>query len=54
MSTEALLTHPGKGTAGLAAGAEELAPWFHNLHLPDGSQTAPTHPLGDFPAFKWR
>jgi tRNA (mo5U34)-methyltransferase len=32
----------------------ELAPWFHNLHLPDGSETAPDHPLGDFPAFKWR
>jgi tRNA (mo5U34)-methyltransferase len=31
----------------------ELAPWFHNLHLPDGRQTAPDHPLGDFPAFKW-
>ena len=31
-----------------------MAPWFHNLHLPDGSQTAPDHPLGDFPAFKWR
>lgn len=30
-----------------------LAPWFHNLHLPDGHQTAPDHPLGDFPAFKW-
>ncbi len=45
---------------GAAAGAteverriSELAPWFHNLHLPDGSQTAPDHPLGDFPAFKW-
>jgi tRNA (mo5U34)-methyltransferase len=37
--------------------AEEIAslgPWFHNLHLPDGSQTAPGHPLGDFPTFKWR
>jgi tRNA (mo5U34)-methyltransferase len=32
----------------------ELGPWFHNLHLPDGVQTAPDHPLGDFPAFKWR
>ncbi len=32
----------------------ELAPWFHNLHLPDGTRTAPGHPLGDFPAFKWR
>lgn len=32
----------------------ELGPWFHNLHLPGGVQTAPNHPLGDFPAFKWR
>ena len=31
----------------------EFAPWFHNLHLPDGRQTAPDHPLGDFPSFKW-
>lgn len=31
-----------------------LAPWFHNLHLPDGNQTVPDHPLGDFPARKWR
>lgn len=30
-----------------------LGPWFHNLHLPDGSRTAPRHPLGDFPRFKW-
>lgn len=27
--------------------------WFHNLHLPDGTQTAPDHPLGDFPSYKW-
>jgi tRNA (mo5U34)-methyltransferase len=39
---------------GLAAEAAEYGPWFHNLHLPDGTQTAPDHPLGDFPAFKWR
>jgi tRNA (mo5U34)-methyltransferase len=32
----------------------ELGPWFHNLHLPDGRQTAPGHRLGDFPSFKWR
>jgi tRNA (mo5U34)-methyltransferase len=32
----------------------QLGPWFHNLHLPDGRQTASDHPLGDFPAFKWR
>jgi tRNA (mo5U34)-methyltransferase len=31
-----------------------LAPWFHNLHLPDGTQTAPGHFLGDYPSFKWR
>jgi tRNA (mo5U34)-methyltransferase len=32
-----------------------LGPWFHNLHLPDGAQTAPDHFLGgDFPTFKWR
>jgi tRNA (mo5U34)-methyltransferase len=31
-----------------------LGPWFHNLHLPDGAQTAPHHPLGDFPSFKWK
>ena len=30
-----------------------LGPWFHNLHLPDGAQTAPGHRLGDFPRFKW-
>jgi len=31
-----------------------LSPWFHNLHLPDGTQTAPDHALGDFPAYKWK
>jgi tRNA (mo5U34)-methyltransferase len=39
---------------GAGVGPPELAPWFHNLHLPDGRQTAPDHPLGDFPAWKWR
>jgi tRNA (mo5U34)-methyltransferase len=32
----------------------DIGPWFHNLHLPDGTQTAPNHPLGDFPSFKWK
>jgi tRNA (mo5U34)-methyltransferase len=41
-------------TGGLAEKAVALGPWFHNLHLPDGTQTAPDHPLGDFPDFKWR
>lgn len=30
-----------------------LGPWFHNIHLPDGTQTAPDHYFGDFPAAKW-
>ena len=37
----------------LALQAAELGPWFHNLHLPDGTQTATDHPLGDFPRVKW-
>jgi tRNA (mo5U34)-methyltransferase len=36
-----------------ASAAPELGPWFHNLHLPGGRRTAPDHPLGDFPSFKW-
>ena len=32
---------------------EQLGPWFQNLHLPGGLQTAPDHPFGDFPAWKW-
>jgi len=40
--------------ANLAHKIAELGPWFHNLHLPDGSETCPGHPLGDFPHFKWR
>lgn len=54
MNATVLMSHPSRNTAGLTAGADELAPWFHNLHLPDGTQTAPQHPLGDFPNFKWR
>ncbi len=36
-----------------SAAARRLGPWFHNLHLPDGTQTAPDHDLGDFPTNKW-
>src|SRR4029079_2535143 len=25
----------------------------HNVHLPDGAETCPDHPFGDFPRFKW-
>jgi tRNA (mo5U34)-methyltransferase len=38
----------------LRATIEALGPWFHNVHLPDGTQTAPDHRFGDFPSFKWR
>jgi tRNA (mo5U34)-methyltransferase len=36
-----------------SAAIRDLGPWFHNLHLPDGTQTCPDHTLGDFPSFKW-
>lgn len=38
---------------GADAEVEALGPWFHNVHLPDGTQTCPYHWLGDFPSFKW-
>ena len=44
------MTLQSRGSSAVA----ELGPWFHNLHLADGLETAPDHPLGDFPAFKWR
>jgi tRNA (mo5U34)-methyltransferase len=43
----------GRATS-VARAVEERGPWFHNLHLPDGTQTAPNHFLGDFPAHKWK
>jgi tRNA (mo5U34)-methyltransferase len=53
MAEARFMTRPTAPATGLAAEAARYAPWFHNLHLPDGTETAPTHPLGDFPAFKW-
>lgn len=38
----------------VASELSKLGEWFHNLHLPGGIQTAPRHPLGDFPARKWQ
>jgi tRNA (mo5U34)-methyltransferase len=43
------LQSPGARSTEIAA----LGPWFHNLHLPGGAETAPDHPLGDYPSFKW-
>jgi tRNA (mo5U34)-methyltransferase len=50
MATEIQTPRP---SSSLADQIEALGPWFHNLHLPDGTQTAPDHFLGDFPTFKW-
>lgn len=54
MTPAVLMDFSRTRSGGLAAEAARLGPWFHNLHLPDGTQTAPAHPLGDFPRFKWR
>jgi tRNA (mo5U34)-methyltransferase len=44
-----------RGPSGRRRQIKSLGPWFHNLHLPDGTQTLPNHFLGgDFPTFKWR
>lgn len=45
---------PAVDTEALRREARALGPWFHNLHLPGGVQTAPQHFIGgDFPRFKW-
>ena len=46
--------NPAHPRTNLSARSPGLGPWFHNLHLPEGVQTAPNHPLGDFPRFKWQ
>jgi tRNA (mo5U34)-methyltransferase len=45
---------PSPSQADLQAEIAALGHWFHNLHLPGGTQTAPHHSLGDFPAYKWK
>lgn len=54
MSLDTLQSRGNPSTGALAEEIRALGPWFHNLHLDDGTQTAPDHPLGDFPAFKWQ
>src|SRR4051812_24857493 len=59
-SSAARATRAGSESKPVATRARQreiaaLGPWFHNLHLPDGTQTLPDHFLGgDFPTFKWR
>jgi tRNA (mo5U34)-methyltransferase len=42
-------------TSSLEARIQDLGPWFHNLRLGDELlvETAPHHPLGDFPSNFW-
>jgi tRNA (mo5U34)-methyltransferase len=40
------------GGDALADRIAALGPWFHNLRI-GGHQTAPDHPLGDYPTIKW-
>jgi tRNA (mo5U34)-methyltransferase len=42
-----------RSLSGVQETVERLGPWFQNLHLPNGIQTAPKHSLGDYPLFKW-
>jgi tRNA (mo5U34)-methyltransferase len=51
--TSLLQQFASAGTAEREAEILALGPWFHNLHLPDGAQTAPHSALGDFPRWKW-
>jgi tRNA (mo5U34)-methyltransferase len=50
---DTLQTKTRKARSDVEQEIAELDPWFHNLHLPGGTQTAKGHPLGDFPKFKW-
>jgi len=49
-----LQSHGAPGCGERRREINALAPWFHNLHLPGGESTAPDHPLGDFPDYKWQ
>lgn len=42
-----------RASSGTSDEIRSLGPWFHNLHLPDGTQTCADHFLGDFPSYKW-
>ena len=48
------LVEIGAAEESIKSELERFGDWFHNLHLPGGIETAPQHPLGDFPRRKWR
>lgn len=53
MTKESVQKQSGLQDSSPQEAVRRLGPWFQNIHLPDGTQTAPDHWLGDFPAFKW-
>jgi tRNA (mo5U34)-methyltransferase len=53
MSLENVMQTAPRDIEAQRADIADLAPWFHNIHLPSGEQTAPDHWLGDFPSAKW-
>jgi tRNA (mo5U34)-methyltransferase len=53
METRMAINVGSVGNPGTSEQVRELRPWFHNLHLPDGTQTASDHFLGDYPRYKW-
>lgn len=54
VSVQGHVSAPKRTQQNISEQLAQLAPWFHNLHLPDGTQTAPDHFLGDFPSYKWQ
>jgi hypothetical protein len=42
-----------RGRPEAGRGDPTARPWFHDLHLPDGVQSAPDHPVNDFAAGEW-
>src|SRR3954451_1069192 len=54
MAPSTLPDAPPKALTETQRAIARLGPWFHNIHLPDGTQTCPDHWAGDFPAFKWQ
>lgn len=54
MSEESATTQADRQHRNFQETIARLAPWFQNIHLPNGLQTAPNHWLGDFPMFKWK
>ncbi len=46
-------SNPELSPAEIKRRIESLGPWFHNMCL-GGHETAPSHPLGNYPSIKWK